>query len=111
MELSNLPGAFHTPEAQPFWMVYQHIAAPLMAQRVIRKDNPLVGITEHPLDENRRVIIAINYSPQSLAVMLSPAEGWMVDQVWYGQPPHQELNWWACRIVANNAVVFTVCKK
>jgi hypothetical protein len=116
LELSNLAGGFHGPEAWPFWKIYQHIAGPFLAHRALRKDNPFVGLTEHPLDAERRVIIAINYSPEPQKVMLSPAEGWRVDpprirrvdQVWYGQPPVNAESGWACEIGPNDAVVFVI---
>jgi hypothetical protein len=108
LELSSLPGAFHSADAQPFWKIYRHFALPFIARRALSKDNPMVGVTEHPIDSGKRVIVAINYSPEVQTIILTPAEGWRIDQAWHGQPPSQADRGWTCRISPNNALVFTI---
>ncbi len=111
MELIRTPGAFHSNQAQPFWKIYRHIAAPFTSQRAIRKgDSPLVGITEHTLGDERRVAVMINYSPQPQPVALHLSEGWQVEEAWYGQGPHTGNDGLYLHIPANDAVVFTVLK-
>jgi len=85
--LSTTPGAFHRPDASPFWKIYAAIAAPHLAGRALSKDHPMVGVTEHPLDVRRRVAVAINYSPARVETALAMAPGWSVERVLAGAPP------------------------
>ena len=48
MLLTRTPGSFHAPDAPPCWQVYRHIAADALAGRAVRKQHPLVAVTEHP---------------------------------------------------------------
>ena len=102
--LTETPGGFHAPEAQPFWKIYRQVAQQAMQARVARKTHPLLGITEHPLNEQERVIVAINYSPEVLEDSLVLQAGWQLGAVFHGEiGPGGEL-----RIPANEAVVFSV---
>lgn len=85
--LTETPEAFSGPNAQPFWQIYRHIALPHLSQRAASKDNPQVGITEHPLDNRKRLVVVINYSPQPQEVHLTLAEGWQFSEAWYGPLP------------------------
>jgi hypothetical protein len=105
-ELAEHPGAFHTPDAPPAWQLYRHLAAPFLAHRAVRNDHPQVGVTEHPLDEQTRVIVLVNYSPTPLEVPLSFASGWNLHETWYGPAPEVAT----CRVGGNDAAVFTVVK-
>jgi hypothetical protein len=99
LALSSLPGAFYGTDAQPFWKVYRLIAQSLPTKRVITKKNPLVGLTEHLLVDGRRLVVAINYSPEPVEPVLSLADGWQIVETWYGKLPV---------IQANDAVVFSI---
>ncbi len=103
--VSNTPGVFIAPDAQPFWKIYQYIYQTLKVSRAVTKDNPLVGITEHPLDENRRVIVLVNYSPTPQPVKLALARGWCTADGWYGPLPAKSGQ---MTIAANDASVFTI---
>jgi len=106
LELAERPGAFHAPDAPPAWQLYRHLAAPFLAHRAVRKDHPQVGLTEHPLDEQTRTVVLINYSPNLLKVPLAFSPGWQSDDSWYGPAPEGA----SCRVGANDAAVFTVMK-
>ncbi len=54
LALARTPGGFHGPRAQPFWEIYRRVAEDVLAGRAVRKNHPLLGLTEHPLDEGRR---------------------------------------------------------
>ena len=86
--LSTTPGGFVGPQAQPFWQIYRCLLAQAaVPPRVLRKDNPLLGVTEHPLDANRRVIVLVNYSPQAQSAVLDLAPGWRATEAWYASLP------------------------
>lgn len=105
LSLTHTPGVFHTPGAQPFWQVYRAVAQPWVAQRAVIKIHSLVGLTEHALDETRRLVIAINYSPDIVQPGLSLQNGWKAAQVWRGAAAAGEL---PVAIPPNDALVFTV---
>jgi len=110
--LANLPGGFHNPSAAPFWQIYRTIGEPFLAQRAVRKADPFIGLTEHPLAGGRRIVIAINYSPEPREAALDFADLWTADEVWRGHAETFEVSqtskvW----LPPNDAAVFTVAKK
>ncbi|MBN1257297.1 MAG: beta-mannanase [Planctomycetes bacterium] len=104
--LATITGAFHEDAAQPFYKLYQQIAREVTSNRVVSKDHPQVGITEHPLEEAKRIVVMINYSPEAVTTAANLAKGWRIGECWYGNAPASG----ACEIGANNASVFTIFK-
>jgi hypothetical protein len=101
--LSTTPGGF---TAQPFWQIYRHIFHTTGNTRyAISKDNPLIGLTEHPLDETHRVLVLVNYSPEAQPVTLTIQAGWRVSSEWYGDLSDDVGR---LSIPANDAAVFTI---
>jgi hypothetical protein len=103
--LAETPGAFHTQEAPSLWRIYREVAAPMLAARAVQKDHALLGLTEHPLPDGRRVIVAVNYSPRPLETTLTFRDGWRPGPAWYGAQEGARLN-----IPQNDAVVFVAEK-
>jgi hypothetical protein len=104
LTVTRTPGVLHTPEAPPCWSVYRHVAADVIRNRVVSKQQPMVGVTEHPCDAGSRVIVAINYSPEKINTRLTLARGWVLEDVLYGAvEPNGE-----CALPANDAAVFLV---
>jgi len=103
--LALTPGGFSGPQAQPFWHIYRHIAASACAARVVPKQHPLVGVTEHPLENGQRAAVLINYSPQAQRIPFQLAEGWRVQTVGYG--PGLEADG-AVRLEANQAALWVL---
>ena len=94
--LSETPAAFDGPQAQPLCSIYSQIAQPFLMDRAAHKDNPWVGLTEHALSDDRRVLVLINYSPRQQNAELQLAPGWRVTHCWYGEtgavlPPNDAL--------------------
>jgi len=109
MILVNSPGVFYDSKAQPFWKIYRAILEEISSQKISRKSNPQVGMTEHPLDETTRLIILINYSPSSQSELITLSDGWELGQSWRGKLPEQKADHaWTCTIPANDAILFTV---
>lgn len=109
--LTDTSGAFTGSEAQPFWMIYQHIARNLVAHQIITKSDPSLGVTEHPLDDQSCAVVLINYSPEPISSSVLIANNWKPDQTWYGSPLQSAHSAWKFTIPANDALVFTVTKK
>jgi len=107
--VSNAPGAFTEPDAQPFWKIYRYFAeaSGSMRSRSVTRDNTLVEITEHPLDENQRVVVLVNYSPTPQPVTLTFTSGWHARDGWYGLLPADSGN---NTSATNDAAVFVISR-
>jgi hypothetical protein len=99
--LSETPGSFHSPAAQPFWKIYRHIAAPFIKDRAAACLHPSLGSTEHPLPDGNRVLVLVNYGPVPVQAPLKLAPGWSVAATWYGQ----KVSSGTCLVDRNDAVV------
>jgi hypothetical protein len=107
-ELTSTPAAFHASQAQPFWKIYRHMAAPLIQVRRLQKDHPFLGITEHELEDGQALAVLINYSPQQLAARCELLRGWRVTAAWYGQLPEAEDAALLVEIPPNDALVLVL---
>jgi hypothetical protein len=104
INLCDETGAFHAGAAQPYWEIYRHIAAPMLKQRILTKDAPQVGITEHPVDEQQRIAVLINYSPAGVRVPVKLAAGWRIEKILRGAKPENET----VSLPANDAAVWMI---
>lgn len=107
--LSNTPGGFTGSDAQPFWEIYRWLvkSRPRKINRVVSRDNPLIGITEHPLSDSQRIIVLVNYSPVQQKANLEINHGWLIQMGWYGPLPAQTGDIFLNK---NDAAVFVVEK-
>ena len=103
--LTRTPGAFHSPEAQPFWKIYLRVAEGHFTERVARKDHAMLGLTEHPIHANERLLVLVNYSPEEIETGLELKAGWQVTQALYGAPPSADGR---MKVAANNGLVLRV---
>jgi hypothetical protein len=101
--LADWPGGFHAAGAQPLWKIYRRVGSKVIEGRAVRKSQPMLGVTEHPLSERERVIVMVNYSPQAVEDALEFAEGWQVKKVWRGEVAGRRV-----RIAGNEAAVMTI---
>ncbi|MDX8339642.1 cellulase family glycosylhydrolase [Draconibacterium sp. IB214405] len=85
MNLTNTPSGF-TENAPECWKVYQRIADELIEKnRLVRKNDPYIGITEHKLADGSMVIVLVNYSPEDKNVELTIKNGWKIKKAIYGK--------------------------
>lgn len=106
INLTNTPGAFTDGKGE-FYKVYQTFASELIhKRRVAEKDDPMVGITEHELDNHTSLVILINYSPQERRTKLKLKEGWKITEVLYGE--NQGAN--TVKLNQNDACVLKIVK-
>jgi hypothetical protein len=110
LALANLPGAFHAPNQPPCWRIYQFLADAVKTQRIARKTNPFLGLTEHCLSDDRRVMVLINYSPHPQSDKIQLAANWQVKEIWYGPETASSANGSSWVVQPNDAVVFVVAK-
>ncbi|MHB0998379.1 MAG: glycoside hydrolase 5 family protein [Armatimonadota bacterium] len=105
--LANQPGAFR-PDGPEYWRLLQYVMKDIQSNRIVHKTIPQVGITEHPIDDDHRIVIAINYSPESLETTLSLSKGWELSNVLYGNSSGSKVNGILCNIPGNDAVVTAI---
>lgn len=69
--------------APPYYEFYRMAAASVLRTRV-QKNCPWIGLTEHSLSETETLVLAINYSAQTVSDAITLPEGWSVDRVLHG---------------------------
>ena len=108
-QLTRTVEAFHGPNALPYWRIYQRVAASVKSRRVVTKESPAIGLTEHPLGAKARVAVAINYSPEPTDAVLRLARGWSITQRFAGRSTQESAaGEIICPIPANDAVVLVI---
>lgn len=106
MNLTRKPGAF-TENPAECYKIYQTISADMVAKnRMVTKNDPFVGITEHDLSATEKVIVLVNYSPEEKEVALTINSSWKVDKTLYGNQPSKS----SVKLKANDACVFQLKK-
>ncbi len=104
LHMAENSGVFTGAQAQAAWRLYEHVGRDALAGHVARKDHPLVGLTEHTMDDGGRVLVLINYSPNAITTQLTLQDGWSIASTLYGEAPKGE----ACTLPANDALVLMV---
>ena len=104
-ELVKAAGTFSGPDAKPYWSIYNTVGAAFASGRAVTKTDPQVGVTEHPLEEHRRVVVMINYSPAAVEFSFALAADWHVETVLRGKLAHGRV-----KLHANDASVVTIRK-
>ena len=124
LQLATVPGAYHADNAQPYWRIYQAVAngqkedrhpqtaagANPQLRHLLTKSSPMIGLTEHPLSADRRVAIAINYSPKPVPETFQVKPPWTVRKVLYGPKPQADGQAIRALIGANDALVWEFAK-
>lgn len=105
--LVRTPGVFADPEAPPYWTLYRMLGTDNPAGRVLQKDLPQVGVTEHVLETGAHLAVLINYAPDAATVTLSLTPGWHPAAVLLGNKPRHadEAQDWTLALAANSAAV------
>ncbi len=66
--------------AQPFEEIYRKLDV-RSSERIADADTPTVGMTEHIVDENERLLVAVNYMPEENSAHIVLKDGWQVREV------------------------------
>lgn len=86
-------------EEQNYHRVYKYIKKLADSQKVAVIDKANVGLTEHRMDENHRILVLINYDPEPAEVSLDLSDGWKVEKYLKG----------SLHIPGNDCTVLTIC--
>jgi len=83
--VATTAGALRAGPLSDGWRIYRLVASPFIAKaRAVLKTEPALGVTEHPLCANRRVIVAVNMSPSRLECECVAAPHWLPCRVHRG---------------------------
>jgi beta-galactosidase len=86
MDMAKTTGAFDKGQPQ-YSDIYKRIAIPFLKERVISQDNASVAVTEHSVNEKKKIVVLINYNPEDAKSVLTLKDGWKVSTSLYGGLP------------------------
>ncbi len=82
--ISERPGVFKNDNCKPYWRFYETFAGEASADRAAVSHSLCVLLTEHPLSENRRLVIAVNYSDHDIDPGITLRNGWRLVKYHHG---------------------------
>jgi endo-1,4-beta-mannosidase len=109
MMVTRTPGALHHADAPPYWRLYRNIAQAVIESRVVRKQHPLLGVTEHPADEGSMIVVGVNHSPEPVHDTWKLAPGWRLERALQGEVQAHE-GWLEVRLQGNEGAVLWVVR-
>lgn len=71
-------------EEPGYYRIYQYLRHFIPDRKIAKIDNVNVGLTEHIVDENRRILVLINYDPDPVEVQLHLEKGWKIEKMHRG---------------------------
>ncbi|WP_288610450.1 hypothetical protein [uncultured Victivallis sp.] len=83
---TETPRAFF-PEAPELYRLYATAAEAAGVNRRVFRTNPLLTLTEHELDADTLLVIAVNNTPALLTDEITSAPEWVFDSMVWGEPP------------------------
>ncbi len=98
--ISERPGVFKNDECKPYYRFYEAFAAEASADRAAVSHSLCVLLTEHSLCDNRRLVIAVNYSDHDVGPGITLKDDWKITKTYHGGET----------IAANDAAVFEIAR-
>ena len=92
---------FRGTNPNPRYLVYRQAAQIAGITRIVEKDAPCVGLTEHRTADGRTIVVAVNYEPSAVTCPLKIAG--TVEKVYRGELANGVL-----KLAANEVAVFSV---
>lgn len=108
--MTKHPGIFHDENAGSYWKVYKEIFSKQASQKAVAKQTPTIGITEHPIDSNQRVVIMINYSPKEVTEEIVISSDYKITDILHGSDPKSEQDKKIFNIKGNDAVILLLSR-
>jgi hypothetical protein len=106
MNMTQTPGIF-TENPPECWKIYKTFGSDAISRnRTVTKSDPFIGITEHDISTDKKIITLINYTPAERNVRIDISAGWSVVKSLYGKMPLKS----AVLIQGNDACVLEINK-
>ncbi len=84
VDAGSRPRAFF-PDAPAFHEIYRIAAERAGIRRRVMRTNPALTLTEHELDADTLLVIAVNNLPDELTDTITPAAGWRFERARHGR--------------------------
>jgi len=65
------------------YKIYDEVKKSIDSGKVVSCENRMIGVTEHPVSENERIVVLTNYGYDATAQVVLD-EGWLLDKVYLG---------------------------
>ena len=82
--LANSPGCYQSGPYAEAWRLYERVFAAAASRRVWRKTTATIAVTEHPVDENERIVILINHGPADVIEPVLLSAEWKLLEILHG---------------------------
>ncbi len=82
--LANSPGVYQNEPTSEAWRLYSRVFAAAPSKRVWQKSTASIGVTEHPVDGNERIVILINHGPEEVLEPVRLSGNWNLRTVLHG---------------------------
>ncbi len=83
--LAQSPASLGAGKFGEAWRLYARVFAAAPSRRVWTKTTVELGVTEHPIDDNQRILVLVNHSGRDLVEPALLAPGWQLASVLAGQ--------------------------
>lgn len=83
LDLARTPGVYAAGAVA--WQVYAKIASSVPCRRSAVKTLPSTALTEHPVDDRRRLLVVINHHTDAVEERLNLISGWRMERILHGQ--------------------------
>lgn len=83
---AEMPRAFF-PGAQELYRLYAVAAEKAGVRRRVFRTNPLLTLTEHELDAETLLVVAVNNTPAAFTDEITSSPEWVFDSMLWGEPP------------------------
>ena len=97
--------AFNSNNGDNYSVWYKPLYDLVKSNHAVNIDSKVLRVTEHPINENSRTVVAINYSYDEINAALDVKQGWKVSEVSYGKCNGKEITVPPC-----DAVILTLTK-
>ena len=82
---AETPGLLRGKDAPPLYKLYEALSV-RHPEKTATCPDPLVGLTEHPLTDGRRILVLVNYAPEAKDVAVGLGGPWEIRPQTDGQP-------------------------
>jgi hypothetical protein len=98
--LAVTTGAFDK-DSPEYFRIYKQFTGDVAGERILTQDNPYIGVTEHSLGNDEKVVVLINYNYDTAESAFHVKEGWKISDCLYGTKPSGT----SISLKANDAIV------
>lgn len=102
LNMARTPGAF---ESNPGWRIYAEIARDILQTKIVRSADPLVGVTEHFINESEAIVVLVNYAQEAKPLSVQFSDVWTMAQNFSGDGGATDM------IPGNDAVVLKIVRR